>query len=194
MIRIEIKSDTYVIAGTKIGQNPDNIRKVLGVANKEGISDELGNFEMINKEDESNQYEMNFAASDFRSPIDYILVSQIITEPTYTLEEKEMIKGKWILEELMDEGDLDTLTVIDDKNFTVDSTYLDSQSEYQITAPNVLEFPTYNSISDEHGWVAQNFEILEDGERLEIYSIDSFTGEIKEGTHKVYYKYSDLTN
>jgi hypothetical protein len=105
-----------------------------------------------------------------------------------------MIKGKWILEELMDEGDLDTLTVIDDKNFTVDSTYLDSQSEYQITAPNVIEFPTYNSISDEHGWVAQNFEILEDGERLEIYSIDSFTGEIKEGTHKVYYKYSDLTN
>lgn len=192
--QMEIKSDSYLVAGTQIGQSPDDIRSTLGMASEEAIAEE-GYFELIyNIEDEDNQYSMYFAANDFRSPIDYIHISKIINEPTYTVEEaKELIQGVWILEGFLEEGKLDYLTLIDEKYISTNVGSFEEQEEYRVTAPNIIELPTYNSISGEHGWGEQNFEILEEGERLEIYYVDPITGEVREATRAVYFRYSDLT-
>lgn len=196
---IEIQSDKYLINGNSIGQMPDDIRKVNGKATIEGISEMGDSFEIVYETtiNENQLHRLYFASSNFKSPIDYISFVVEDTTPPYTLDEvKEMIIGSWVREGDMLNGDYSDLVYFTENQIITNSfngTISGLRSLYNVTNHDTIEISGINSYSDyEHEqFEVQTLEFSPDGERIDIYRVDSHTGEIFEDSRQVYYKYSD---
>lgn len=194
---LEISSNDYLFNGIMIGNTLDDVRQSLGKPTKEGISESGESFELVYDTviNENKTNSVYFISSNFSSPIDFIGYSTLDTTPLFTTEEvKEMIIGSWVSEEdkLMD--DYSHLVYFTENKFVTDSfngTINGLVRDYKITNFDTIEISDINTYSDKRQWDVQTIEFSQDGSRMDLYRVDSYSGKIYENSRKVYYKYSD---
>lgn len=195
---MDVNDSKYTIKGIKLGLKPSEIRKILGMANEEGIV-EYGQGEVFEMNyiisDGTKEYLISLISDSFTSPVEYAYISEIFyEEPLYTVEElQEMIRAIWIVEDLIHEKNAyEYATAFNGKSIIINSPWSKRSLDYRIVAPNIMEIETYNSVSKEKGWGDRRyFEFSQDGDKLYIYKIND-EDEILEDTLEVYYKYSEI--
>lgn len=194
---LEISNSDYLFNGIKIGDTLDNVREKLGKPTKEGIAESGEFFELVYDTviNENKTNSVYFTSSNFSSPIDFIGYSALDTTPLFTTEEvKEMIVGSWVGEEDMMNGDYSDLVYFTENKFVTDSfngSINGLVRDYKITNFDTIEISDINTYSDKKQWDVQTIEFSTDGSRMDIYRVDSYSGNIYEGSRQVYYKYSD---
>jgi hypothetical protein len=194
IISLSVKSTDYTVAGVKLGLMPGDVRGLLGKSAIEKNGDEAWYMEYSLQD---GQVDAQFYATNFRSPIDYISLSlasyiQAGQIDVIVDEAKQLILGNWILDELTNTEYIeDAVTTIDENSFTTGGAFSMSET-YQIVDENIIQFQTYNSISDEHSWVDMRYVFLDEGNTLMLYREDPLhENQMLEDSIKTYYRYSN---
>lgn len=188
VVSISIKSKGSTAKGMGIGVAPKDVKASIGTPTKESNNK---NFVMEYRLN-NNTISLQFYCTDFRSPVNLITITDLTygkEKPMEVTKEKvqSLIDGEWVLEKDMNQANLSRYihtfsNGVQDKHLGIWS------KEYRITNYNTIIFHSMvNDISGSRYIDTQYYiEFYEDGDRMEIYTLDQYGDRQFE---YIYYRY-----
>lgn len=186
---IGIKGPDKTANGIKIGTSVKDVKSKLGNPTKESNG---SNYIMEYRLD-NNSTSIQYVCNDFHNPVNSIIITDLTAgkeKPMEVTKEKveSLIEGNWVLEKYMNEPNL-SLFVVKFSNGVKDQGNGALTTKYSIINNNTIVYHVWNTMNQENHDLQYFIEFYENGERMEIYTVDKYGDRNPDDTN-IYYRYN----
>ncbi|QAA30359.1 zinc-ribbon domain-containing protein [Clostridium manihotivorum] len=186
---IEIKSSGQNANGIPVGTSVKDVKNKLGNPTKELNNNGFIMEYRLN----DNTTSIEYICNDFHSPVNSIVITDLTAgkeKPMEVTKEKveSLIEGNWVLEQSMNEPNISAFInkfsdgVKDEGNGAF-------RTKYSISNSNTIIYHVWNKTDQEYHDLQYFIEFYEDGQRMEIYTLDNY-GDRDPNHNNIYYRYN----